>query len=142
MLRVPGQASSRGLIVVAPFESADFRLPPRRGDGEIHDCLHGNGGAPIATLEMLPQPFEFLGGRPPCAPPRLADEAQLATGCPRLLHDLRPHRKLLDALGSPKNNADPDQVIEHGRRSGAIRATQLHVPNEVGGSEGEYLELP
>ena len=93
MLRVPDQTGSSGLIVIAPFESADFRLPPRRGDGEIHDSLHGNCGAPITVPEMLTQPCKFVGGRPPRAFPGLANQTQLAAGGARLLDDLGTHRK-------------------------------------------------
>lgn len=136
MLRVPDQAGSIGLVVVAPFESADFRLPPRRGDGEFHDGQHGNLGPPISALEMLPQELEFIGGWPSRAFLGLADQAQLATGAPRLLHDLGIHGKLLDALGGSQNYADPDQVVDHGRRTGSLRTTRLHVPNEIGSREG------
>ena len=131
MFRVPDQTGSRGFIVVAPFEPADFRLPPRGSNREVHDGQHGNLGPPISALEMFPKPREFVGGRPSSALLRFADQAQLATGAPCLLDDLWNYRKLLDALGGSQNDADPDQVVDHGRRSSALRTTRLHVPNEV-----------
>jgi hypothetical protein len=48
-----------------------------------------------------------------------------------------------DALGGPQNNAYPDQVVDHccWSGTGTLRTTRLHMPNKVGGCEGECSAL-
>ena len=123
-------------VVVAPFQSADFRLPSRGGNGEIHDGLHGDLRAPVTPLEVLAQPRELVCGWPSRAFSGLADQSQLAAGGPCLLHDTGIYRKLPDALGSPQHNSNPDQIVDHGRGAGIRRAARLHMPDQVGGREG------
>lgn len=136
VLGIPDHAGPRGLIVVAPFQAADFRLPPRGENGEIHDGLHRNFRSPVAALEVLSQSGEFLFGRSPGAPLGLADQSQLAAGCLSLVDDLRAHWELPYALGGPQNDANPDQVIDYGRGAGTLCAARLHMPNQVRGSKG------
>ncbi len=100
MFRVPHQAGSRRLIVIPPFQSANFRLSSPRGDGEFYDRLHRDLRAPVAALEVLAQPGKLVGGRSPRAFPGLADQPQLAAGGLCLLDDLGTHRKLPDTLGA------------------------------------------
>lgn len=90
---------------------------------------------------MFPQPFEFVSGRSPRALLWFGDQAQLATGAPCLLHDLRNDGKFIHALCGSQNHADPDQIVEHGRRAGAFRSAELDMPNEVGTRESQRLNL-
>lgn len=95
--------------------------------------------APITALEVLAQPHKFVGGRPPRALPGLAYRTQFAAGGARLLDNLRAHWKFPDALGGSQDDANPDQVVDHGRWSGAVRTARLYMPNKVGGREGERI---
>jgi hypothetical protein len=136
VLGVPDHAGPGGLVVVAPLQAADLGLSPGRGDGEIHNDLHGDLRAPVAPLEVLAQPGKFVVGRSPIVPFGLADQPQLTAGRPRLLHDLGNHRKLPDALGSSQNDADPDQIVDHGRGAGTLRTARLYMSDQVRGGEG------
>ena len=40
VLRIPDHACPCSFVVVAPFQSANLRYPPGRGDGEVHDGCH------------------------------------------------------------------------------------------------------
>ena len=127
VLGIPDHTRPRSIVVVAPFQAADLRFPPGRGDGEVHDGRHRDLRAPVATLEVLPQPGELIGAGSPRAPLGLADQPQLAAGAPGLLDDLRTHGELPDALAGPQYDANPDQVIDHGRGPGTRRAPRLNM---------------
>lgn len=73
VLGVPDHAGPCGFVVIAPFQAADFGLAPCGGNGEIHDGLHGDFRPTVASPEMPPQPREFIGSRPACAPLCLAN---------------------------------------------------------------------
>lgn len=139
VLCVADHTGLRGFVVVAPFQPADFRFPPRRGDSEVHDGSHGDRCAPVAALEMFAQPGEFVSGRPSRSLAGLADQAEFAAGGARLLDDLGTHRKLPDALGGPQNDTDPDQVIDDGGWTGAACTARLHMPNKVSGCQIERI---
>ena len=132
VLCVADHTGLRGFVVVAPFQPADFRFPPRRGDSEVHDGSHGDRCAPVAALEMFAQPGEFVSGRPSRSLAGLADQAEFAAGGARLLDDLGTHRKLPDALGGPQNNTYPDQVVDHCCGSSTFHTARLHMPDQVG----------
>ena len=129
------------LVVVAPFQPADLRLAPRGGEGKFQDGQHRNLRALIATREVVAQLLEFSGSRPPRALARLADEAQLRARIACLLDDLRPHRKLPDALGGPQHDAGPDQVIRDRCGSCAFGAPRAHMIDQRGGRQGECVAL-
>ena len=141
VLRVSHQARSIRLVVVTPLEPADFSFPTRRGNGEIHDGLHGNLSSPIPTPEVFSKPSELFGARPASAPPGLANQPKLAAGSSGLLNDFRVHGKLLDPLGGTQHDADPDQVVEHGRRACALSASGLHMPDQVRAGQCVRLSL-
>lgn len=85
---------------------------------------------------MLAEPREFVGSESPCTPFCFADQPQLAAGSPGLCDDFGVHGRLPDALGGPQDDADPDQVIDHGGGPGTSRTTRLNMTYQIGGRQG------
>src|SRR5580698_4471353 len=141
MLRIPHQAGPTDFVVVRPFQAGDFRLSPRRGDGEVHNRHHGNIRASVTRGEVVAQPREFQRRRPPRALARLADETQRCARFARLLRYLRAHRELPYIARSPQHDANPDQIVHDRRRSCAVGSTAAHVANQRRGGEFQGIYL-
>src|SRR5579863_6892822 len=91
--------------------------------------------------EVVAQLLELPVSRPPSAPARLADEAQLRARIACLLDDVGPYRKLSDALGGPEHDPRPCEVVRNRRRSCALGAPRAHMINERRGRQGECVAL-
>jgi hypothetical protein len=85
MFRIPHQAGPADFVVVDPFQTRDFRLSSRRGDGEVDDRQHGNIRAPVTRGEVLAQARKFLR----CRTPRASWATSGRTGSSLTLHAAR-----------------------------------------------------
>ncbi len=92
---------------------------------------------PLVRVEAA----QLLRCRTPLASSGLADQTQLATSGARLLGDGRVDRKLSNALGRPKDDPNPSQVVGHGGGSGTGSATAPNMIDEDGGGEQERVAL-
>jgi len=122
VLGVANDASACCGIAVVPFEPADLGLASSGADRKFHDRQHADRGALIPTGKILAQPCEFIQRRSPRPTGRFADQTQLPARVACLLHDLGADRQFIDAACSSQDDADPDQVVCHDGRFGALGA--------------------
>ena len=141
VLGVANNASACCGIVVVPFEPADLGLASSGADREFHDGKHADSRALIPMRKILAQPCEFIRRRPPHPPARFADQTQFPARVARQLHDLGEDRQFFDTASGSQDDADPDQVICHGGRSGAFSAPRANVIDQHRGGQVHGVHL-
>jgi len=141
MLSVANDTGARYIIIVFPFDAADFCLSSRGVDREVQDVSHGQIGPLVSMSEVLVELLEFLGRRTPISFSGPFGQTKLATSRASLLGNLGPNRKLSDALGRPENNADPDKVIGYRGWARAVGPALLYMCDQFGSGEFERTRL-